>query len=105
MLKLYQVYDGESHWIVAESPAQALDIGKKEYSIDADGNGTTVDDVLVVPMDREFSVYLDDYYTEDKGDYPVPPEQDEKGRWVCKATVEKWVNHAKSGDLIASSIW
>jgi hypothetical protein len=103
-MELYKVYDGEYWYIAATSEEEARRIAKEDYSIDEDDQGIEVEQVS---RDVVFPVFLEDYDPKHAihDNNPVDPVKDERGRWICTATVEQWLSNAEIGDMIASSIY
>lgn len=98
MLRLFNVDDGETHKIVAESAEMARRWAIEHHGIDA----KEIESIDMIADDYQLVVYMP--YGPD-GQLPSAPVQDERGRWYCSAPVSEWLALAYDGDMICSSVY
>lgn len=103
-MKLFEVDDGEKHWIVGETAEEALWFATERYQM-----GMEADDELTVKEVDDDAILVIGIETADSDSLKMP----EGGTFVVKekyfvkvrATARGWVGVSKRGDLIASTIW
>lgn len=98
-LGVFEIEDGETHWLVATSIEDTKQIMVKEYCADVEN----IEYIKQVPNDMIMTVYLPDEFEEDL--LPTKPYQDDEGDWYCKATVAEWLTVIKHGWLVASTVY
>lgn len=103
-MKLFDVYDGESYYIIGETAEEAMRVAKERYQI-----GTATDNELTVKEVDMDAILVIGIETADSDSFRMP----EGGEFIVKekyfvrvrATARGWIGVRESGDLIASTIW
>lgn len=99
-LKLFCIDDFEQHWVAHESADAAVDYAVKHYCMEPEN----VQSVKEVGMDEPFRIFLVDGY-DGYEVYPSKPYRNDEGQWLVEATVREWLENAKPGDMIATTVY